>query len=245
MKKLCKLTAIATIMLSALACMPSAVTAATEQASVIQRESWRTDETSTYPLQYNVQYFSNSTIQLDMTTRDRVWYDKTDSMGTIQFDDRYYAVDFTNADGSSLKAIAVLWQYTDTGIEYEFVKNFVGSNWDAGTTFVITFTKKENAEGSSSVTAFGHELKSTVNESKQTAEERIAELEAELASKDELIQIARDKLAEMQAELEIKNQMLADKTTENSVVADINGDGVVNVIDLIALKKLLMKGSIA
>lgn len=242
MNKLYKLTAIATLMCSVIAYVPSTINAATESASVIQRESWRTDENSTYPLQYNVQYFSNGTIQLDMTTRDRVWYDKTDSMGTIQFDDHYYAVDFTNADGSSLKAIAVLWQYTDTGIEYEFVKNFIGSNWDAGTTFVITFTKKENAEGSASVTAFGHELKSTVNESVKTAEERIAELEAELTSKDELIQIARDKLAEMQAELAIKDQMLAAKTVENSVTADINGDGVVNVIDLITLKKLLMRG---
>jgi len=220
---------------------PTTAITATESAPVISRESWRTENDSAYNLQYNVQYYENGDIELQFTTREIVKYDKIESMGAVQFDDKYYSMDFTNVDGSNVKAIALVPQYIDKGIEYEFIKNIQSSNWNAGTTFVIKFFKVDNAVGDAEIIAFDHKLVNIQNTSVPTAEERIAKLETELEVKNELLQIARDKLTQLQQELDIKNQIIADQTaTKPSDTADVNNDGVVNVLDLLTLKRLLL-----
>ncbi len=246
MNKLIITTILTTAMLST-ALMPTinAVEQPVPTASVLTRESWRTEWTSkdgyTFGFQHNMQQFDNDVIEITVTSLDSVYYGYTGSLGCVTFDDNYYDMSVRGKLQSDADFIVYIPQFVDTGIQYEFVKNRgYGSidNWIAGTAFIIELTKKDNAIGSAEITAFGHELSFTNSGTNNLSyTEQIAKLESELKSKDDQIQLLKDALAIVQQELDVKNQLL-NAITDNS--CDVNKDGTVNVLDLLMLKRYLL-----
>lgn len=224
--------------------------------TIVHRESWKAcaGGTDVENLQFNVSYYDNDAVGIVLTARSPLSYTKEYSIGTVMFDENYYTLSYDESftiGSYSHNTLTTIRNYINDMTECEFVKVYSDCTVPTGTSFTILFTKLENATGSPAITAFGHELaintEGISEESNHVVElqNQITALQTDLNEKSQTISELQNTVTQLQQELAIKEQLLQDRTNiKASKSADLNDDGVVNVRDLLTLKKLLMSSPI-
>ena len=218
---------------------------------VVFGESWESTDSVPEQFQFNVERLDNGRVVVSIIPKETLDCYKEYTIGIVKFDSNYYTIYYDERIEKQSGLAAVRSWANDGNVQFEFVR--LNSSWTipTGTTFDICFTKCENATGSPAIIAFGHDL--AVNTSDISDEgnqilklqNQIADLQTDLNKKSQTISKLQDTITQLQQELTIKEQLLQDQTTlKNLRAADINGDGVVNVRDLLTLKKLLMSNTV-
>lgn len=215
-------------------------------ATIVNRESWKAKagNTDTENLQFNVMYFDDNKIAINIQVRESISHDSEFSIGSIILDDHYWLVQYDESftcDSNRYRTLTTLMSYTDDTSEWEFIKIRNNVNVPTGTSFNIVLTKFSDATGSSAITAFGHELNVQAESIATPNEAKVAELQAEIDAKNQTITELQDNVTQLTLLIDIKNQML-EEATNHTNNCDVNNDGTVNVLDLVTLKQILLGG---
>lgn len=244
------LSLITSVTMSTLTSTMPAVTASVASDMVVFGESWESTDSVPEQFQFNAERLDDGRIIVSIIPKETLDTYTEYTIGTVNFNSSYYTIYYDEKIEKQSGVAAVRSYANDGNVQFEFVRLSSHASVLPGTIFSICFTLRDNATGSPAITAFGHELtvdtSDISDESNQILElqNQISGLQTELNEKSQTISELQDTVTQLQQELTIKEQLLQDQTTlKNSRAADINGDGVVNVRDLLTLKKLLMSNT--
>ena len=240
------LSLITAVTMSTLTSTMPTVNAGATLDMVVFGESWESTDSVPEQFQFNVERLDNGRIVVSIIPKEKLDSSKEYTIGSVKFDSNYYTIYYDERIEKQSGLAAVRSWTNDGNVQFEFVRLYSPSTIPTGTTFDICFTKCENATGSPAITAFGHDLavdtSDISDEGNQILElqNQIADLQTNLNEKSQTISELQDTVTQLQQELAIKEQLLQDRTNiKASQSADLNNDGVVNVRDLLTLKKFL------